>query len=118
MGFSRKPQTPEDRAKAHARKRARDKRKALSRIRKLSDSDAEFSGWEGEFLGSLEERLETYDAAFRSPEKGAPDAALSHRQKQKLKEIAAKERKSDAPGAEDDAPPEERPATRLRLVKS
>ncbi len=76
--------------------RQRKKRKALSRIRKtlakskdLSDLDA-FSEWETEFAESLEERLETFDSAFRDPQKGRLDAALSYAQAFKLKEIEDK----------------------------
>ena len=50
----------------------------------------ELSDWEGEFLGSVEQRLNTYGRAFGDPEKGAPGAAMSARQGVKLKEIAAK----------------------------
>ena len=48
------------------------------------------STWEGEFLGSVETRVERYGRAFRDPEKGGPGAALSMLQAQKLKEIGAK----------------------------
>ena len=50
----------------------------------------ELSEWEGEFLGSVAERVTTYGRAFGDPEKGAPGSALSARQGVKLKEIAAK----------------------------
>ncbi len=50
----------------------------------------ELSDWEGEFLGSVEQRLNTYGRAFGDPEKGAPGAAMSVRQGVKLKEITAK----------------------------
>jgi hypothetical protein len=48
------------------------------------------SEWEGEFLGSVTERVKTYGRAFGDPEKGAPGEALSAMQAVKLKEIAAK----------------------------
>ncbi len=48
------------------------------------------SDWEGEFLGSVSERVKTYGRAFGDPEKGAPGQALSAMQHVKLKEIAAK----------------------------
>ncbi len=48
------------------------------------------SAWEGEFLGSVEERLQTYGRAFGDPEKGPAGAALSIMQTVKLKEISAK----------------------------
>jgi hypothetical protein len=64
---------------------------ALKRARRAADkAGVELSRWEGEFLGSVGERLETYGRAFADPEKGAPGAALSARQGVKLKEIVAK----------------------------
>ena len=48
------------------------------------------SDWEGEFLGSVEGRVETYGRAFRDPEKGSAGSSLSLRQHVKLKEISAK----------------------------
>lgn len=56
----------------------------------------DLSEWEGEFLGSVEERVETYGRAFGDPEKGGPGQALSALQTIKLKEIAAKA-KGEAP---------------------
>ena len=64
---------------------------ALRRARRAADkAGVELSEWEGEFLGSVEERLKTYGRAFGDPEKGAPGQALSALQSVKLKEIAAK----------------------------
>jgi hypothetical protein len=61
---------------------------ALKRARRLADkAGVELSDWEGEFLGSVEDRVKTYGRAFGDPEKGAPGEALSALQ---LKEIAAK----------------------------
>jgi hypothetical protein len=70
------------------------KRAALNALRRARRS-AERSGialsdWEGEFLGSVEERLNTFGRAFGDPEKGAPGASLSVLQGVKLKEISAK----------------------------
>jgi hypothetical protein len=68
---------------------------ALRRARRLAARDGvELSEWEGEFLGSVEDRVETYGRAFGDPEKGAPGQALSALQTVKLKEIAAKARKA------------------------
>ena len=53
------------------------------------------SEWEGEFLGSVEQRLNTYGRAFGDPEKGAPGAAMSALQGVKLKEITAKAQGKD-----------------------
>jgi hypothetical protein len=48
------------------------------------------SDWEGEFLGSDEDRVKTFGRAFGDPEKGAPGEALSALQQVQLKEIAGK----------------------------
>ena len=66
------------------------KARALRLIRRLKTAEAEVSGWEGEFLDSVETRLDTYGRAFADPEKGDRDHALSVLQQRKLKEIRAK----------------------------
>jgi hypothetical protein len=64
---------------------------ALKRARRLAlRTGAKLSDWEGEFLGSVEERIKTFGRAFGDPDKGAPGEALSIRQRFKLKEIALK----------------------------
>ena len=64
---------------------------ALKRARRQADrAGVKLSDWEGEFLGSVEERVKTYGRAFGDPEKGAVGEALSALQTVKLKEIAAK----------------------------
>jgi hypothetical protein len=64
---------------------------ALKRARRAAEAaGVPLSDWEGEFLGSVAERISTYGRAFADPEKGAPGAALSSLQGVKLKEIAAK----------------------------
>ncbi|HUO12707.1 MAG TPA: hypothetical protein VMU37_08125 [Caulobacteraceae bacterium] len=64
---------------------------ALKRARRMADrAGVELSDWEGEFLGSVAQRVSTYGRAFADPDKGAPGQALSMRQGVKLKEIAAK----------------------------
>ncbi len=74
--------------------RARAKRSALKALRKTRKaaevSQVKLSDWEGEFLGSVEIRVERYGKAFRDPEKGGPGTALSMLQALKLKEIAGK----------------------------
>lgn len=71
--------------------------KALRRARlAASRTGVELSEWEGEFLGSVEERVKTYGRAFADPDKGAPGTVLSMMQGRKLKEIAAKA-KGEAP---------------------
>jgi hypothetical protein len=94
MAFGRpKKKTPKEAREAD---RARAKRAALRALRKarmaVEASSATLSEWEGEFLGSVEGRVEKYGRAFRDPDKGAPGASLSGRQTRKLKEITAKAR--------------------------
>jgi hypothetical protein len=65
--------------------------RALERARRAATAaGVSLSDWESEFLGSVSDRVEAYGRAFADPEKGAPGAALSSRQDQKLKEIRAK----------------------------
>lgn len=64
---------------------------ALRRARRAAErSGVKLSDWEGDFLGSVEGRVEKYGRAFGDPEKGAPGTSLSVRQALKLKEIAGK----------------------------
>ncbi len=65
--------------------------RALKKARKAAETaGVTLSDWEGEFLGSVETRVEKYGRAFRDPEKGGSGASLSMRQTVKLKEIAGK----------------------------
>lgn len=99
MSFRSKPLSPEARRE---REKARAKRAALRALKKARNAaeqtGTKLSDWEGEFLGSVEERVETYGRAFRDPEKGRPGASLSIRQGVKLKEIAAKANGKVRPG--------------------
>lgn len=71
--------------------------RALKKARRAADKEGvDLSAWEGEFLGSVEQRVETYGRAFADPEKGAAGQALSAMQTRKLKEITAKA-KGEAP---------------------
>ncbi len=73
---------------------------ALKRARRTADkAGVELSEWEGEFLGSVEDRLKTYGRAFGDPEKGAVGQALSALQTVKLKEITAKAKGEKKPMA-------------------
>lgn len=73
---------------------------ALKRARRTADkAGVELSEWEGEFLGSVEDRLKTYGRAFGDPEKGAAGQALSMLQAVKLKEITAKAKGEKKPMA-------------------
>jgi hypothetical protein len=78
----------------HADSKARAKRAALNALRRArraaENSAVPLSEWEGEFLGSVEGRVETFGRAFSDPEKGPPGASLSMLQTVKLKEIHAK----------------------------
>jgi hypothetical protein len=82
--LNRKPPDPRAAAKRAALN-------ALRRARRMADkAGVELSDWEGEFLGSVSERVKTFGRAFGDPEKGAPGQALSAMQHVKLKEITAK----------------------------
>lgn len=86
-----KIRTFEERREAEKARAKRTGLKALRRARKAAESSAvTLSDWEGEFLGSVETRVETYGRAFGDPEKGPPGTALSVLQTVKLKEITAK----------------------------
>ena len=64
---------------------------ALKRTKRKADkAGVALSEWEGEFLGSVEDRVRTYGRAFADPDKGAPGSVFSALQARKLKEIAAK----------------------------
>jgi hypothetical protein len=75
-------------------RRAQAKRAALNALRRArkaaEKNNVALSKWEGEFLGSVEERIEKYGRAFADPEKGMAGTSLSVRQTVKLKEIAGK----------------------------
>ena len=65
--------------------------KALRRTERLADkAGVELTEWEGEFLGSVAERVRTYGRAFGDPDKGSEVSALSDRQAVKLKQISRK----------------------------
>ena len=82
------PDNPYEAARKAAQRSAL---RALAKARRTAEkAGAELSEWEGEFLGSVEDRVKTYGRAFGDPEKGASGQALSIRQTRKLKEIAAK----------------------------
>ncbi|HTT99385.1 MAG TPA: hypothetical protein VMF58_15155 [Rhizomicrobium sp.] len=83
--------TLEERREADKARAKRSALKALRKARKAAEiADVKLSDWEGEFLGSVEVRVERYGRAFRDPEKGGPGTALSMLQALKLKEIAGK----------------------------
>lgn len=83
--------TPDQRRAADRLKAKRAALNALKRAKRAADrAGVDLSAWEGEFLGSVEDRLKTYGRAFGDPEKGAPGQALSVLQTVKLKQISAK----------------------------
>ncbi|HXV01462.1 MAG TPA: hypothetical protein VG166_13290 [Caulobacteraceae bacterium] len=88
--------------------RAQAKRAALNALRRARNAalktGVDLTEWEGEFLGSVEQRLESFGRAFADPEKGAPGASLSGRQGLKLKEITAKARGKDKKGGKSSWP--------------
>ena len=86
-----KPPKPGDKFAAAREAAKRVALNALKRARRTAArSGVELSEWEGEFLGSVEDRVKTYGRAFADPDKGAVGQALSAMQARKLKEIAAK----------------------------
>ena len=98
--MKRTPPDPKKQAKRAALNALRRARRAAERAGvKLSD-------WEGEFLGSVEDRVKSFGRAFGDPEKGAPGQALSVLQTVKLKEISAKAKGKDKP-------PAQRPMSRM-----
>jgi hypothetical protein len=96
---SKPPPSPEAQRE---QERARVKRQAIRQLRRtklIADkAGVDLSEWEGEFLGSVEERVRTYGRAFADPEKGGRGAAFSALQTVKLKEIAAKAKGEKRPG--------------------
>ncbi len=86
-----KPPDPKEQAKRAALN-------ALKRARRAAEkTGVELSEWEGEFLTSVAQRVETYGRAFADPEKGARGQALSGNQAIKLKEIARKAKGESKP---------------------
>lgn len=88
----KKPASPKKKGPADYRAQA--KRSALNALRRAQRqadrAGVKLSDWEGEFIGSVTDRLKTYGRAFGDPDKGAAGQALSALQTRKLKEIAAK----------------------------
>lgn len=71
---------------------------ALKRARRTAiRQGVDLSEWEGEFLGSVEERIKTYGRAFADPDKGAMNAPLSMMQGRKLREITDKANGKERP---------------------
>ena len=83
--------------------------KALRKTERLAaKAGVELTEWEGEFLGSVAERVKTYGRAFGDPDKGSELSALSDRQAVKLKQISKKVKAERAKAAAEAQPePEE-----------
>jgi len=65
--------------------------RAIERAKRAAEANGtDLSAWEGEFLGSVEDRVQTFGRAFADPAKGAAGDSLSALQQAKLKEIARK----------------------------
>lgn len=91
FGKSPKRKTPKEQREAERKHAKRVALKALRKAKKIAEtSGVKLSDWEGEFLGSVEERIERYGRAFGDPEKGSLASSLSIRQTVKVKEIVAK----------------------------
>lgn len=93
MPFGKPPKrkTPKELREAERKHAKRVALKALRKAKKIAEtSGVKLSDWEGDFLGSVEERLEKYGRAFGDPEKGSLASSLSIRQAVKVKEIVAK----------------------------
>ena len=108
-----KSKTPPDRYAAA-------KRAALNALRRAGRAaergGVKLSDWEGEFLGSVSERVKTYGRAFADPEKGAPGQPLSVMQTVKLKEII-KKTKAAQDGETPKSEPPKRKAFKPRAPK-
>src|SRR5215469_8022596 len=91
FGKPAKRKSPKELREAERKHAKRVALKALRKAKKIAEtSGVKLSDWEGEFLGSVEERLEKYGRAFGDPEKGSLHSSLSIRQTVKVKEIVAK----------------------------
>lgn len=93
---------PPDKTKTDRRDQARRAAlNALKRAKRLAErAGVKLSDWEGDFLGSVEDRVKTFGRAFGDPEKGEAGQALSTLQAVKLKEIAAKAQNARKGGGE------------------
>ena len=82
--------------KAKAKEKRTRIRRARAALRKLEkarfelEALGELTDWEAEFISSVTERLDKYDAAFANPDLGGWLEALSGRQKQVLAQMRRK----------------------------
>jgi DNA replication initiation complex subunit (GINS family) len=108
--------------------RAKDKRANKANAVEEAASKEPLTEWESEFLGSLKQRLQTFGSAFKDPNLGAEEEALSIMQNAKLYEVSrsvrrkvrnAKSAASTEGGEEPDRPDrkEARPIKRKGLAR-
>ena len=71
-------------------RRARSAQRQLKKAKKQLEDLGEITDWEDEFITSVDERLDKYDAAFADRSKGGASDALSIRQKQVLAQMRRK----------------------------
>ncbi len=71
-------------------RRARSAQRQLKKAKKQLEDLGEITDWEDEFITSVDERLDKYDAAFADRNKGGASDALSMRQKQVLAQMRRK----------------------------
>ena len=105
------PPSPQDRFAAERKAQQRKALNALKRAKRAADkAGVALSEWEGEFLGSVSDRVKTYGRAFGDPDKGSPGQALSALQARKLKEIVAKAKGEEKPKRRFGRPPPPKPS--------
>jgi len=108
---SPKPPKPGKHPAAVARERV--KKAAINALRKAeriaARTGVKLSEWEGEFLGSVADRIKTYGRAFGDADKGDLGAPLSVMQGRKLKEITAKAKGEKKPPRPRKPPARKRP---------
>ncbi len=71
-------------------RRARSAQRQLKKAQQQLQDLGEITDWEDEFINSVDERLDKYDAAFSDRTKGGASDALSMRQKQVLAQMRRK----------------------------
>ena len=71
-------------------RRARNAQRKLKKAKTELEALGEITDWEGEFIASVDERLEKFDSAFADPSLGGFGEALSNKQKQVLAQMRRK----------------------------
>jgi hypothetical protein len=84
-------------------------RKALRKLKRVAarveaGEAKPLTDWEQDFVAGVGQRLETYGSAFRDPQKGSIEEALSARQAHIVRTLDKKTRPKTAEGAEPDKP--------------